>query len=148
MKRSYSIRMLTALPVIAIAVLVSSFSRMPGGEGFEVYKNNTLLLQQFGNNMKSIQTLSLENILPADKLTIKYYHCGKAGKNRHIIVRSGNNIALKNWQYANMATKDDGMSFHPAELLNTKNKINKVNIYYTSEEMPKEKLLVMLQFKS
>lgn len=147
MKRLAKSSLLMILAAITITIILSSFSSAPGGEGFEVYKNNTLLLQQFGNNMKNIKTLSLDNIRPTDKLTIKYFHCGKTGKNRHIIVRGGNNAELKNWQYANMISKDEGMSFHPADIIRNNKNTDKVNVYYTSEEMPEEKLLVMLQFK-
>lgn len=135
------------LAVIAATITLCSFSSAPGGEGFEVYKNNTLLFQQFGNNMKTVKTLSLNNIRSTDKLTIKYYHCGKTGKNRHIIVRGGNNAELKNWQYANTTSRDEGMSFNPAEIVRNNSNTDKVNVYYTSEEMPKEKLLVILQLK-
>lgn len=147
MKRLAKSSLLMILPAIAFTIIFSSFSSTPGGEGFEVYKNNTLLLQQFGKNMKKIRMLSLDNIRPSDKLTIKYYHCGKTGKNRHIIIRGENNLELKNWQYANITSKDEGMSFHPAEVIRNSKKTDTVNVYYTSREMPKEELLVILRFK-
>ncbi|MET0465084.1 MAG: hypothetical protein ABW007_18105 [Chitinophagaceae bacterium] len=148
MKRSLQLRMLITISVIATSIILFAFTTTPGGEGFEVYRNNKLLLQQFGNDMKQVKTLQLEKLQSADILTIKYYHCGKTGKNRQIIVRNEHNTQLKNWQFTNLSSRDEGMSFHPSDIIKNGKNVSKVNVFYTSEEIPREKLLVMLQFRS
>ncbi|MCG2616901.1 hypothetical protein LZZ85_21570 [Terrimonas sp. NA20] len=148
MKRSVQLRLLLVISVAAISIMSYSFTPAPGGEGFEVYKNNKLVLQQFGSDMKNVKTLQLDDIRSTDMLTIKYSHCGQVGKNRHIIIRSTGNTELKNWQFANISTGDKGMTFPPAEIIKNGTKDHKVNVFYTSTEIPKERLLITLQFKS
>jgi hypothetical protein len=148
MKQYLKLRALITLSAVAISVALFSFVPVPGGEGFEVYKNNKLILEQFGNDMKNVKTLQLDDIQSTDLLTIKYFHCGEVGKNRHIIIRNTGNSELKNWQFTNTSLQDKGMSFHPAEIIRNGKNVNKVSVFYTSTEIPKEKLLVMLQFKS
>lgn len=150
MKKSFTLRSLCVIPFAALLLTLFSFSARPGGEGFEVFKNNKLVLQQFGNDMKKIKTLQLDNISSSDQITIKYYHCGKTGKNRHIIVRGSDHKEIKNWQFANMSSTDQGMSFHPADVFGSKGKKAStfVNVYYTSTEIPEERHLITLQLNS
>jgi len=138
------------LPVAALLFILSSFSSKPGGEGFEVFQNNKLVLQQFGNNMKNIKSLQLNAAGVKDQITIKYYHCGRIGKNRHLIIRSTDNKELKNWQFANSGEKDPGMSFRVGDVLTLqpKGKKSALNVYYSSTEIPQERLLISLVVNS
>ena len=46
---------------VALSAILFSFSaNNSGGEGFEIYLNNKLVLQQYGNNMNTVKTLNLE----------------------------------------------------------------------------------------
>lgn len=150
MKKSFILRSLCIIPFAALLLGLFSFSAKPGGEGFEVFKNNKLVLQQFGNDMKKIKTLQLDNVSASDQITIKYYHCGKIGKNRHLVVRGADNKELKNWQFANMTANDEGMHFHPADVFPVKGKRSSavVNVYYTSAETPQERHLLTLRLNS
>src|ERR1043165_9783952 len=85
------------LPVIC-AVLFS-FSSPRGGEGFEIYLNNKLVRQQFNSQMNSIKNIPIDQRFSNDQLTIKYYHCGQAGKNRHIELKDGQNRVIKDWHF-------------------------------------------------
>ncbi len=140
------------LPVAALSFILSSFSSKPGGEGFEVFQNNKLIFQQFGGNMKNVNSLQLNTASSKDQITIKYYHCGRSGKNRHLIIRSADNKDLKNWQFANSSTseRDPGMSFQAGDVLALQGKTKKsvLNVYYTSSEIPAGKLIVSLVVNS
>lgn len=140
------------LPVAALSFILSSFSFRPGGEGFEVFQNNKLVFQQFGGNMKKVNSLQLSAASSKDEITIKYYHCGRSGKNRHLIIRSADNKELKNWQFANASTsqRDPGMSFRVGDILTLQGKSKKsaLNVYYTSSEIPAGKLIVSLVVNS
>ena len=150
MKKSFTLRSLSLIPVAALLLSLFSFSARPGGEGFEVFQNDKLILQQFGNDMKKIRTIQLGNISSSDEITVKYYHCGQTGKNRHLIIRDSDNKELKHWQFADMSSKDRGMSFHPADVLISKGKkaAATVNVYYTSTEIPQGRHLMTLQLNS
>jgi hypothetical protein len=139
------------LPIAALSFLLSSFSSKPGGEGFEVFQNNKLVFQQFGGNMKDVKSLQLNAASSKDEITIKYYHCGRSGKNRHLIIRNADNKELKNWQFANASTsqRDPGMSFRVSDVLALgKSKKSALNVYYTSSEIPAGKLIVSLVVNS
>lgn len=141
------LRALIAFPVIAFLYALSGFTTRLGGEGFEMFRNSKLLLQQFGNNMKEIRTLTLEDITASDKITIKYYHCGTEGKNRHLIIRGSDNKEIRNFQFSNVSSDTPGMSFHPAEILNGKSKSQSeiIHVYYRSDEIPNGRLIVKLR---
>lgn len=150
MKKSLLLRALRAIPFAALMLTFFSYSSRPGGDGFEVFRNNKLVSQQFGADMKKIRILQFDNLSASDQITIKYYHCGKTGRNRHLIVRGSDNKEIKNWQFANINSADQGMSFHPADVFRSKGKkaSTLVNIYYTSTEIPAERHLITLQLNS
>ena len=66
-----------AMMLVATAAALLSFSYNFGGEGFEILLNGKPLLQQFGKDMNSVKNLQLSQVLATDKLTIRYYHCGR-----------------------------------------------------------------------
>lgn len=143
-------KLMLLLPVAALSLVLSSFSSKPGGEGFELFQNNKLVLRQFGSNMKNVKSLLLDAASSKDQITVKYYHCGRIGKDRHIIIRSADNKELKNWQFANSSAKDPGMSFRVGDVLalQPKGKKSALNVYYTSSEVPDGRLLVSLVVNS
>ncbi|MCW3089063.1 MAG: hypothetical protein JWP81_132 [Ferruginibacter sp.] len=76
--------------LVAIAATLLSFTNF-GGEGFEIYLNNKLVIQQFGSKMTEVQCLKLDHHSMNDQLTVKYHHCGHIGKNRTITIKDGQN---------------------------------------------------------
>lgn len=147
MKKSISALRLMLLPFAALSFMLSSYSSMPGGEGFEVYQNNKLVLQQFGGDMKNIKSLQLNAASLKDQITIKYYHCGRPGKDRHITIRTKDKKELKNWQFANITNKDPGMSFRVADVP-VAGKKSVLDVYYSSSEIPAGRLIVSLVVNS
>lgn len=113
-----SIRKLVAL--VAICSTLLSFSLKPGGEGFEIYLNNKAVIQQYGPEMNTVQSLQLNVNSLDDKLTIKYHHCGKAGKNRVVTVKDNKNNVLKEFRYADATTTVSAMSVAVKDILNSK----------------------------
>lgn len=116
-----------------------------GGEGFEVYLNNKLILQQFGKEINNVKTLQLDQSASNGQLAVRYFHCGQAGKNRMITIRDEQNVVLKEWRFGNT---DAGvkMCCSVKDILSLP-KIKagkKVNLYYTSEELPDGRLLAIL----
>jgi hypothetical protein len=140
--------------LVALSVSLFSFSPGKGGEGFEIYLNNKLVLQQFGNQLNKVQTISLDQSVNTGQLNIKYYHCGQMGKNRSITIRNHENKILKEWRYpdvsaGSIAVKDITMSCKVADILSVQKKNpGKLNLYYSSSELPKGRLLVTIQTES
>lgn len=128
---------------IAFCALLLSFSTSPaGGEGFEIYLNNKVVLQQFGSNMDKIKTVSLEQAAPDDQLAIVYYHCGKQGKNRELIIKDEKGNTLKKWNF-----KDEGarMTCKVKDILGLhKENSSVLKLYYSSSELPEGRQLASI----
>lgn len=141
------------IPVIALLVMsavLSSFSVKKGGEGFEIFLNNKLVLQQFGNQMNTVKSIQLDQRFSDDQLVVKYHHCGHVGKNRSIAIKDERNRILKEWKFANVSAagltvSDAAMSFRVKDILSLqKNNPGKLNLYYSSAELPKGRLLATI----
>ena len=133
-----------ALSLLSICVALFSFSSPSGGEGFEIYLNNHLVVQQFGKDMNNVKSLPLDANSYNGQLSVKYYHCGKVGKNREITIRDEHNNLLKEWRFTDGS--DATMNCPVNEILGlqkTKNS-NALNLYYSSIELSKERLLVTI----
>jgi hypothetical protein len=130
---------------VAIAATLLSFSPKPGGEGFEITLNNKLMLQRFGNDMNTVQNLQLSQLSPNDQLTVKYYHCGMAGKKRVITIRDRQNNFLKEFRYGDASASSAGMAVPVKEILSLKKTSGvTVKLYYSSIELPGGRLLTSL----
>ncbi|MBL7745542.1 MAG: hypothetical protein JNN00_18875 [Chitinophagaceae bacterium] len=135
------------LALIAAIALFSSFSANRGGEGFEIYLNSKLVLQQFGSNMNTIKSIQLDQRSANDQLVVKYYHCGHAGKNRSIAIKDARNKILKEWKFTNtsaasLSISDAAMSCKVKDILTIqKTNPGQLSLYYSSDEIPKGRLL-------
>jgi hypothetical protein len=130
-----------ALSVLCAALF--SFSPKPGGEGFEIYLNNKVVVQQYGQDINTVKSLQLSHASPDDKLTVKYHHCGRVGKNRVITIRDGQNNTLKEFRYNDATTPVSAMEIKLKEILNIK-KTSTLKLYYTSSELPNGRMLASL----
>src|SRR5688572_33153834 len=128
---------------IAFLALLLSFSTAPaGGEGFEIFLNNKVVLQQFGNSMNTVKTLSLDQAAPDDQLAIIYHHCGKWGKNRVVTIKDEKNNTLKKWNF-----KDEGarMTCKVKDIVGVqKGNGTVLKLYYSSSELPEGRQLVAI----
>jgi hypothetical protein len=128
--------------LVAISATLLSFSPKPGGEGFEITLNNKVMLQRFGNDMNTVQSLQLNQLSINDQLNIKYYHCGKAGNNRVISIRDGQNNLLKEFRYGDASAPSAAMALPVKEILSLKKGSSvTLKLYYASSELPNGRML-------
>jgi hypothetical protein len=133
---------------VSVAATLLSFSPNgpqgpAGGEGFEILVNGKTVLQKYGNDMDKINVLELSKTSPTNKLTIRYYHCGRVGKNRTVTIKDGNDNTLKVWKFTDVATPVGDMSCTIQDLMNLqKNGNTSFKVYYSSSELPKGRQLV------
>ena len=133
------------LALVAICTTLLSFSLKPGGEGFEIYLNNKVLLQRYGNDMNVVQSLQLNQAAPNDQLIIRYHHCGKIGKNRVITIKDAQDNSLKEFRYADALTPVAAMVINTKEIMNLKKSNRKIfKLYYSSTELPNGRMLATL----
>jgi hypothetical protein len=135
--------------LVALTTAFFSFTSLPGGEGFEVYLNNKLILQRFGKQLNTAETIQLSQGSASDELSIRYHHCGKAGKNRVLTVKDGQNNVLKEIRFADAATPVSAMSCKVKDIISLKKGNNTtLKLYYTSSELPGGRLLASIVTRS
>lgn len=135
---------LLALVVLSAAIL--SFSPKPGGEGFEIYLNTKLLVQQYGNKMNDVKSITLDQSSYNGQLEVKYFHCGHPGKNRIIEIKNGENSVVKKWIYGDAARPDAAMACRIKELFALqKSNTGSLNLFYSATELPKGRLLAKIE---
>ena len=128
------------------AETISSSKRNFGGEGFEVYLNNKLVLQQYGEKMNTVKTLELDQSASNGQLAIRYYHCGKPGKSRVVTIKDEQNVVLKEWRFGDAKDPSARVSCNVKDIfaLPKFKAGKKVNLYYTATELPNGRLLATL----
>ncbi|HEX7902953.1 MAG TPA: hypothetical protein VF487_03660 [Chitinophagaceae bacterium] len=124
------------LAVSVVACVLFSFTTKPGGEGFEIYLNNKLVMQRFNSQVNTVQTLQLDPSYANAQLSIKYFHCGKVGKNRSITIKDGQNKILKEWHFTDVSAVSSPMSCSVKDILTLKKTSSVMNLYYASSELP------------
>ena len=95
---------------------------------------------------KSVKNLQLQPGSTGDKVEVVYSHCGQIGKNRSITIKDDNNKALKTWEFTDAAGSAKAMTCSLSDLvmLQKENKLSKLNLYYSSKELPRGKLLATI----
>jgi hypothetical protein len=137
------------MAVLSAVAALFSFSTT-GGEGFEVFLDKKLILQQFGKQMDNVKTIKLDQSFSEQQLVVKYHHCGQVGKNRSITIRDSKNKVLKEWKYANtnaanMVLSDAAMKCRVKDIVGLqKSNPGILNLYYYSSELPKGRLLLSI----
>ncbi len=128
--------------LVAIAATLLSFSTNFGGEGFEILVNGKAVLQKYGSDMEHVNTLQLSKASPNDKLTIRYHHCGRVGKNRLVTIKDSKDNTVKIWKFADVPNPVGDMSCTVKDLQQLQKSSNQVfKIYYSSTELPKGRQL-------
>lgn len=140
-------RLKTLALTVPVMLAVSSIqpAEKVGGEGFEIYLDNKLVLQRFGSDMKKVSTLTLDAERTDLKLTVKYHHCGRIGKDRQITLRDEKNQLVKQWQYPDKAVPVAAMTCNMESVFPIKKaRTGNLKLYYSSSELPEGRLLAIL----
>jgi hypothetical protein len=131
--------------LILVCATLFSFSSKKGGDSFEIMLNGKRVLQQFVYASKGVQTIQLTQTSDSDKLDIYYSHCGQVGKNRSITIKNEKDQPIKVWQFADATDKNGVMAFKLKDVLSLrKNKTDKLNLFYSSSELPAGRILATI----
>ena len=134
MKKITNKMAMTSLVAIVCAT-VFSFTRIAGGDSFQVYLNGKLVLDKALYKNKDIQNLEFVQASLNDKVEICYSHCGRTGTSRSITAKDEKQKVLKTWRFAD-AGKNMVIQLNDLHDLQTNNKANKIGLYYSSKELP------------
>jgi hypothetical protein len=134
------------MTLVAVAAVLLSFSSgLPGGEGFEIALNGKTIIQRYGSNMNEVAKLQLDQSSANDKLTIRYHHCGKVGKNRIVTIKDGKDNIIKQWRFADTKEPVSPMSCNVKDILKLKKDNSSIlKLYYSSTELPGGRLLTAI----
>lgn len=130
---------------IVFSMACLSFTMNPGGEGFQIFINNKLVLQQFGKDMNEVKTISIDPAVKEASLSVKYYHCGKPGSKRSLTIKNSNNKILKQWSFSDESKTSTPMKCSMNEIFSLKNVTeDKLYLYYSAAQLSQERLLVTI----
>ena len=138
--------LLITLSSVLFSFTLKTANTVFGGEGFEVYLNNKLILQQYGKNMETVKSIQLDQSASNGELAVRYYHCGQPGKGRVITIKDEQNVVLKEWKFGDAKDASAKISCSVKDILALP-KIKagkKVNLYYTSGQLPNGRLLAVI----
>lgn len=134
-----------SLLMVLIATSLASFKAPFGGDHFEVYLNNRLIIQQHVAMTKTVSQFSLNEANMNDQISVKFSHCGQQGTKRHVTIRDAKNNVLKDWAYADGAEKTN-MICKAKDVLALQKKTGDVQLFYSSAELPNGRLLAKINF--
>ncbi|MFY7840030.1 MAG: hypothetical protein ACOVP7_07120 [Lacibacter sp.] len=136
-------RISAVLTLIVATALLLSFVKPAGGEGFEIYVDNNLVLRQFNQEMKQLKNIQLNESNSKSVLKVKFYHCGMTGNSRVLELKNTEQKTLKHWQFANEEGKNFGITVAVKDILASQQQIGSgtLYLYYASKEAPQGRLL-------
>jgi hypothetical protein len=146
--QSRSFKPIWVLLLTTMMACLQSFTVKAGGEGFEIYLNNKLILWQAVGKPFTLHSLQLDKANKDDQLVILYHHCGSTGKNRTIAIKDDKGNTIKEWKFADASGKNKGMTIQVKELLQLEKNYSgsNLNIVYFSQQLPKGRALSAIQF--
>lgn len=131
-----------------IIVCLQAFTAKAGGESFEIYLNNKLILRQAVSQSLTLQSLQLDKANKNDDLVIYYNHCGTTGKNRTIAIKDDKGNTIKEWKFADATGSNKSMTIPVKDLLQLEKNYSQanLNLVYFAQQLPKGRALSALQF--
>lgn len=135
-------RFISCKPLILsmLAMIFCCYSAFAGGEHFQVYLNNKLVMVKHVSEPISVMNL-LDKMGSSDEITIHYSHCGTRGKNRRIALRNEKGAVVKEWTFSDAK---EGMVISANEIAAFQKQFGRLTLTYASAELPKGRALASL----
>ncbi|MEO8405388.1 MAG: hypothetical protein ABI480_12355 [Chitinophagaceae bacterium] len=141
-------KMIISSMIIALSALFFSFTKLPGGDSFEIYLNKKMVMQQYVAQMTGPKQLVLSQSNANDQLDIYYSHCGQIGTDRTITIKDAQNKVIKTWHFPNASASNKAMSVKAKELLDLQKSGTNLQLFYSSHELPEGRLLATVAKES
>ncbi|MES1215992.1 MAG: hypothetical protein ABUT20_10780 [Bacteroidota bacterium] len=122
--------------LVVVCVSLFSFTKLPGGDSFQVYLNGKLVLDKALYGKKSIQNLELLQASSNDKVEIYYSHCGHTGTSRSLTAKNEQQKILKTWKFPDANGSKMSLRLQELRDLQANNKSETISLYYSSKELP------------
>ena len=131
---------------LLMTTIMFSFTLSRGGDVFKIYLNDKMVVEQFVSNQTSVKMLALDQANVNDRVSIYYSHCGKIGQKRTLIIRDAQDNFLKEWRFSDSKGEHQPMVITVKDILQLQKSNSRLNVYYSSMEMPKGKHLTTVVF--
>ena len=132
------------LVLAAISLITLINVAKAGGDSYTIYLNGKQMMKQYVTQPLSLASLPVNDLKGTDVLVVYYSHCGTIGKDRSISVKDEHGTMLKQWKFADVAGKDNGMQIPIKELQELEKKTTHISLYYASQQLPAGRLLTGL----
>lgn len=131
--------------LVALSVILFSFTAGWGGDSFTIYLNNKLIFQQYLHDDKNIKNITLQAANYNDELKISFSHCGKVGKSRTITIKDQHNKVLKQLRFEDA---NASMTCKVKDIFDLKERSITLQLFYSSNELPKGQVLASVVMES
>ena len=135
---------LRPLILAALSIVTLTGVAKAGGDSYTIYLNSKLVMKQYVTQPLSLASLPLDNANGADMLVVYYSHCGTVGKGRSVSVKDEHGALLKEWKFADVAGKDNGMAIPVKDLQQLQKQHAHISLYYAAQQLPGGRLLTAL----
>ncbi len=133
-----------SLAILLFSAGIISFSK-PGGDVFEVYIGKDMVIQQALHSDKGVKEIQLRPEQKVEKMSVRFFHCGKAGTNRSITLKDQDDKVLKTLNFSEPRTASSVMSFPISDIVQFQSGTSeRIRVYYSSSELPKGIWLVSI----
>lgn len=134
------------MTMIVLLVALCSFASLPGGDSFQVYLNDKLILEQHLYEKQPVWSISL-NQNSQDQLSVNYSHCGVLGTARTIRLRDEDNTVLREWKFPDApGSKKDPMICAVKDIAASGKGHDKLKLSYSATERAEECVLVSIEW--
>lgn len=150
MKWLFQVTKIRAIGLLVFLISFAAISAKAGGDGYEIYLNNKLILKQYQGQTLSLTSLVLSQANVNDKIVICYTRCNvpdKSGKTRSITIKDNNGNVLRVWTFNNLAEDKGTMSIPVREILDLQKKSGEkpISIFYAAQDHAPTQILPSLQ---
>jgi len=132
--------------LLLTAFFFQAFSNPSGGDYYKVLLNNKLITEQFLHKPYTVKALSLASTNNNDQLTFYYSHCGIAGKQRTILLKTSSGKVLGKWNFTDSKTIE--IQLPVKDVMKASDKANSASVIYASKEIPGGKELLTVNFSN
>ena len=140
----YRLSLGIVMGIITLSMGLASFSKEKGGDYFEIYLNNRLVIQQVLHSDKNVKQISLQQSNYNDQIKVVYSECGRIGQERKITIKDGQNRVIKQWSFENGTKTAKEMTFKAKDILDLKKGDAVLQLVYSSKELSKGQILASI----
>jgi hypothetical protein len=138
-----------SLVCVAACATLFSFSAEPGRDSFKVYLGDKLMLEEYVSAEANVKSFNLDERFEKDDVKVTYSHCGRIGQARNLLIKDVQGKVLKEWHFPDAAEGVvPSMTFKAKDVLGLKKDGTRLNLVYSSKEIPNGQLLAVVVLDS